>query len=77
MVDFETANTFFTALTFVANVTSSRALVAFGGTGFPFFVLIGADNVVVARFDGEVAAPDITYATQHLAAGKSPFRSTG
>jgi cytochrome c biogenesis protein CcmG/thiol:disulfide interchange protein DsbE len=57
----------------LADDTQSRALTAFGGNSFPFFVLIGADGKVAARASGELDPSTITKAVKALAAGTSVF----
>ena len=57
----------------LADDSKSRALAAFGGDGFPFFVVIGANGKVVARASGEIAPSDIARVFKDLVAGKSVF----
>jgi thiol-disulfide isomerase/thioredoxin len=57
----------------LADDSQSRALSAFGGDSFPFFVLISADGKVVARASGELAPATIAKAVKALAAGTSVF----
>jgi thiol-disulfide isomerase/thioredoxin len=57
----------------LADDSKSRALAAFGGDGFPFFVVIGANGKVVARASGEITPSDIARVIKDLVAGKSVF----
>ena len=57
----------------LADDSKARALAAFGGDGFPFFVVIGANGKVVARASGEIAPSDIMTVIKRLVAGKSVF----
>lgn len=57
----------------LADDAKARALTAFGGDGFPFFVLVGANGKVVARASGEIAPSDIVRVIKNLVAGKSVF----
>jgi thiol-disulfide isomerase/thioredoxin len=57
----------------LADDAKARALVAFGGDSFPFFVVVGANGKVVARASGEIAPADIVRVIKRLLAGKSVF----
>jgi cytochrome c biogenesis protein CcmG/thiol:disulfide interchange protein DsbE len=57
----------------LADDAKGRALTAFGGNSFPFFVLVDAQGQVVARASGELSGKQITTAVKNLAAGKSVF----
>jgi cytochrome c biogenesis protein CcmG/thiol:disulfide interchange protein DsbE len=57
----------------LADDGNSRALTAFGGDSFPFFVFIGADGNIAVRGSGELDPALITSAVASLAAGKSIF----
>jgi thiol-disulfide isomerase/thioredoxin len=57
----------------LADDSQSRALTAFGGNSFPFFVFIGADGKVAARASGELDPSTIAKAVKALAAGQSVF----
>jgi cytochrome c biogenesis protein CcmG/thiol:disulfide interchange protein DsbE len=50
-----------------------RAFTAFGGSAFPYFVLVGADGKVVGRAEGEVSSNEILKATSRLLAGQPIF----
>jgi thiol-disulfide isomerase/thioredoxin len=53
----------------------SRALRAYGGTAYPYFVLLDAQGNVVGRASGELAPKTIAAAAAKLAAGQSVFSS--
>jgi thiol-disulfide isomerase/thioredoxin len=57
----------------MADDSKARALAAFGGDGFPFFVVIGANGKVAARASGEIAPSDIVKVFKRLVAGTSLF----
>jgi cytochrome c biogenesis protein CcmG/thiol:disulfide interchange protein DsbE len=57
----------------LADDSKSRALSAFGGPSYPFFVLISADGKVVARATGELAPATIAKAFKALVAGTAVF----
>jgi cytochrome c biogenesis protein CcmG, thiol:disulfide interchange protein DsbE len=57
----------------LADDSKSRALSAFGGPSYPFFVLISADGKVAARATGELAPDTIAKAVKALAAGTPIF----
>ena len=57
----------------LADDSKGRALAAFGGNAFPFFVLVGADGTVAARESGEIAPSDIVKVVKRLVAGTSVF----
>jgi thiol-disulfide isomerase/thioredoxin len=50
-----------------------RAMRAYGGTSYPYFVLLDAAGNVAARASGELAPQAITDAVTRLAAGQSVF----
>jgi cytochrome c biogenesis protein CcmG, thiol:disulfide interchange protein DsbE len=57
----------------LADDARSRALVAFGGTSFPYFVFVAADGTVAGRWSGELGASGITEIAERLVAGRSLF----
>ena len=44
----------------LADSSSREAAEAYGVSGFPFFVIVGADGTVKARVSGEVEIPALT-----------------
>ncbi|MEX0663163.1 MAG: TlpA disulfide reductase family protein [Acidimicrobiia bacterium] len=57
----------------LADDARSRALEAFGGNSFPYFVFVAADGTVAARYSGEIAAADVKEVVARLVAGRSLF----
>jgi thiol-disulfide isomerase/thioredoxin len=57
----------------LADDAKFRALQAYGGDSFPFFVIVGADGKVLARATGELSDQSVITAAKNLAAGKSLF----
>ena len=57
----------------LADDSKSRALTAFGGNSFPFFVLISADGSVAVRGSGELEPSLIASAVKALVAGTPIF----
>lgn len=53
-----------------------RAFFAAGGEAFPYFVMLDADGVVVARAQGELSKASIKGAAEKLAAGEPIFTTT-
>jgi hypothetical protein len=43
----------------MADSENSEALSAFGGTGFPFLVMVDSDGTVLARQSGESTADEL------------------
>ncbi len=59
----------------LADDAKDSALQAYGGTSFPFFVLLDANNKVVVRTSGEIPPAALAQAVKNLAAGKPVFGS--
>lgn len=57
----------------LADDADQDALIAYGGTSYPFFVFLDADGKVVGRASGELEPKVIAAAAKNLAAGKSLF----
>jgi thiol-disulfide isomerase/thioredoxin len=55
---------------------ASRALLGYGGSAFPYFVLLDAQGNVVARASGELAPKTIAAAAAKLAAGQPVFSTS-
>jgi thiol-disulfide isomerase/thioredoxin len=62
--------------TVLADDADQRALIAYGGTAYPFFVFLDANGKVVGRASGELEPRTIAAAAKNLAAGKSVFASS-
>jgi len=57
----------------LADDASLRAFFGFGGDAFPFFVFVGTDGTVAARYSGELAPSALAEVAARLAAGESLF----
>jgi thiol-disulfide isomerase/thioredoxin len=51
----------------------SRALIAYGGISFPYFVFVAADGTVAGRYSGELDPDDLREIAERLVAGESLF----
>jgi thiol-disulfide isomerase/thioredoxin len=57
----------------LADDAKLRAFQAYGGTAFPYFVLVGADGKVLARAEGELPEATVTAIMERLANGQPLF----
>ncbi len=57
----------------LADDAKGRALDAFGGTGFPYFVFVGSDGNVVVRTSGELSDTAVTELVRRVVAGDPIF----